>query len=205
VKRVIGTSILLLALPVAAADPEFTVTWKNPAAGSTAFAGKKVVGLVVSDDMPLRQSAEEALARELTAKGVRGVPAYQMIPKEEVRDKDRAKAWFERTETAGVVIMRLVDISKETRPTVVAWESAPYYGSLWGYYPYAWGATIDLTPNKTRVTVVVETLVFDVPGNRLLWAGTSQTTNPKGAQPLVKSLVNAAADQMRKDGLIRGQ
>ena len=126
-----------------------------------------------------------------------------MIPKEEVRDKDRAKAWFERTDTAAVVIMRLVDISKETRPTVVAWESAPYYGSLWGYYPYAWGATIDLSPNKTTVTVVVETLVFDVTGNRLLWAGTSETTNAKGAQELVKKLVNAAAEQMRKDGLIR--
>lgn len=204
-KRLICLSVVaLLALPIAATGQTFTATWKSPDAAGIAYAGKKVVGLIVSDDMALRQSAEEALARELSAKGVRGVPAYQMIPKEEVRDKDRAKAWFARTDTAGVVIMRLVDISKETRPTVVAWQSAPYYGSLWGYYPYVWGATIDLTPNKTSTTVVVETLVFDVAGNRLLWAGTSETTNPKGgAQAFVKSLVNAAADQMRKDGLIR--
>ena len=202
-KRLVLLCMALLALPVAAASQTFTATWKNPAAGNISYAGKKVVGLIVTDDMALRQSTEEALARELTARGVRGIPAYQMIPKEEVRDKDRAKAWFERTDTAGVVIMRLVDISKETRPTVVAWQSAPYYGSLWGYYPYAWGATIDLSPNKTTVRVAVETLVFDVPGNRLLWAGTSETVNPKGAQALVKSLVNAAADQMRKDGLIR--
>lgn len=202
-KRLVLICLVLLALPVAGAGPSFTATWKNPAAGNIGYAGKKVVGLIVSDDMALRQSTEEALARELTARGVRGVPAYQMIPKEEVRDKDRAKAWFERTDTAGVVIMRLVDISKETRPTVVAWESQSYYGSLWGYYPYAWGATIDLSPNKTSVTVIVETLVFDVATNRLLWAGTSESTNPKGAQALVKSLVDAAAEQMRKDGLIR--
>ena len=139
---------LVAALPSTAASQTFTATWKNPAAGNISYAGKKIVGLIVSDDMPLRQSTEEALARELTARGVKGIPAYQMIPKEEVRDKDRAKAWFERTDTAAVVIMRLVDMSKETRPTVVAWESAPYYGSLWGYYPYAWGATIDLTPQQ---------------------------------------------------------
>lgn len=197
------TCAALAAWPVAGAEPTFTATWKNPAAGNVTYAGKRVVGLIVSDDMALRQSAEEALARELTAKGVRGVPAYQMIPKEEVRDKDRAKAWFERTTTAGVVIMRLVDVNKETRPSVVAWQSAPYYGSLWGYYPYVWGATFDLSGNRTTVTVAVETLVFDVAGNRLLWAGTSETTNPKGAQALVKSLVNAAAEQMQKDGLIR--
>ncbi len=203
IRRSFFVLAMLLALPYAAGAQTFTATWKNPAAGNVSYAGKKVVGLIVSDDMALRQSTEEELARQLTSRGVRGVPAYQAIPKEEVRDKDKAKAWFERTKTDGVVIMRLVDLSKETRPTVVAWESNAYYGSLWGYYPYAWGATIDLSPNKTTVSVIVETLVFDVPGNRLLWAGTSETTNPKGAQELVKKLVNAAAEQMRKDGLIR--
>jgi hypothetical protein len=192
-----------LSLSSAAGAQTFTATWKNPAAGNVTYAGRKVVGLIVSNDMALRQSTEEALARELTAKGVRGIPAYQMIPMEEIRDKDRAKAWFERTDTAGVVLMRLVDMTKETRPTVIAWESAPYYGSLWGYYPYAWGVTFDLTPNKTTVTVAVETLVFDVKGNKLLWAGTSQTSDAKDAQDLVKKLVNAAAEQMQKDGLIR--
>lgn len=204
-KRLVLIYVVLLALPAVVSGQTFTATWKNPAAGASTYAGKRVVGLIVSDDMALRQSTEEELARQLTARGVRGVPAYQAIPKEATRDKDKAKAWFERTKTDGVVIMRLVDLSKETRPTVVAWSSNAYYGSLWGYYPYAWGATIDLSPNKTTVNVVVETLVFDVTGNRLLWAGTSETTNPKGAQELVKKLVKAAAEQMQKDGLIRGK
>jgi hypothetical protein len=203
VKRLVLAYIVLLALPAAVSGQTFTATWKNPAAGASTYAGKRVVGLIVSEDMALRQSTEEELARQLTARGVRGVPAYQAIPKEAIRDTDKAKAWFERTKTDGVVIMRLVDLTKETRPTVVAWESNAYYGSLWGYYPYAWGATIDLSPNKTTVNVLVETLVFDVTGNRLLWAGTSETTNPKGAQELVKKLVSAAAEQMKKDGLIR--
>ncbi len=201
-RRVPFVVLLLILLPAVAGAQTFTATWKNPDAGNIVYAGKRVVGLIVSDDMALRQSAEEALARELTAKGVRGVPAYQAIPKEEIRNTEKAKAWFERTRTDGVVIMRLLDLSKQTRPTVIAWQSADY-NALWSYYPYAWGATFDLSPNKTTVTVAVETLVFDVPSSRLLWAGTSDTTNPKGAQDLVKKLVNAAADQMRKDGLIR--
>jgi hypothetical protein len=53
------------------------------------------------------------------------------------------------------------------------------------------------------VTVVVETLIFDVATSKLLWAGTSESSNPKGAQALVKDIVDAAADRMRKDGLIR--
>jgi hypothetical protein len=85
----------------------------------------------------------------------------------------------------------------------MVWQSAPYYGSLWSYYPYVWGTTFDITPGRTDLKVVVETLVFDVGGNKLLWAGTSESTNPENAQALVKSIVNGAADQMKKDGFMR--
>jgi len=203
-KYLAASSLVLLALSSAsAAKPTFTRTWKAPGAENLGYAGKKVVGLVVSDDMPLRMSAEEALARELTAKGVQGLAAYRVIPREEIRDATRVRGWFERAGAAGVVMMRLIDLSKETMPSVMVWQSGTYYGSLWSYYPYAWGATFDITPARTDVKVVVETLVFDVAGSKLLWAGTSESENPEDAQTLVKSLVNAAADQMKKDGLMR--
>jgi len=167
------------------------------------YAGKKIVGLVVSNDMSLRMSSEEALARELTAKGVEGVAAYRVIPAQEIRDANTARSWFERAGAAGVVVMRLIDLSKETMPSVMVWQTAPYYGSLWSYYPYAWGATFDLSGPRTEVKIVVETLVFDVAGNQLLWAGTSESTNPESAQALIKGIVDGAANQMKKDGLTR--
>jgi hypothetical protein len=196
--------VLAHSIAAGAAKPTFTSTWKANVA-ATSYAGKKVVGLIVSDDMNLRMSAEEALARQLTANGVQGVAAYRLIPGEEVRDKDRAKAWFERTGVDGVVIMRLIDLTKEKVPTVIVWQGYDQYSSLWSYYPYAWGATyqISTSGSRTLTTVTVETLVFDVSANKLLWAGTSETTNPDGAQALVASIVDGVADQMRKDGLIR--
>ena len=148
-------------------------------------------------------SAEEALAREITARGAQGVAAYRVIPQEEIRNKDNAKRWFEQTGAAGVVIMRVVDLSKEKIPTAVVWTGASYYGSLWDYYPYAWGSAIAIGPGRTETTVVVETLIFDIAGNRLLWAGTSESVNPKDAQATVKAIVESAAERMKKDGLIR--
>ena len=185
------------------AKAKFTSTWKAPEAGNVAYAGKKVVGLIVSDDLSLRMSTEEALARALTAKGADGVAAYRVIPREEIRDQERAKRWFEKSGAAGVVIMRLVDLSKETIPSSVVWQSAGYYGSLWSYYPYAWGSTFAIVPGRTDTKVVVEMMVFDIAGNRPVWAGTSASVNPKDAQALVTAIVDGAAEQMRKDGLIR--
>ena len=199
-------SIASLALSAGAdTKAKFTSTWKAPGAAAVTYAGRKVVGLIVSDDLSLRMSTEEALARELTAKGAQGVAAYRVIPREEIRDKDRARQWFERSGAAGVVMMRLVDLSKETEPSVVVWSSGSYYGSLWSYYPYAWGTTVELGSGRTDTRVVVETMVFDIAGSRLLWAGTSESVNPKDAQALVTAIVDSAADQMRKDGLIRGK
>jgi len=197
-------SVLLLAF-VAAPDAKakFLTKWKAPDAANLSYRGQKIVGLIINDDMDLRMSAEEALARELTARGVQGVAAYRLIPREEIKDKDRVRGWFERAGAAGVVVMRLVDLTKETTPSVVVWQSGSYYGSLWDYYPYAWGATFDLSGGRTNVNVVVETLVFDVAKAKLLWAGTSESTNPDGAQALVKAIVDSAADEMKKDGLIR--
>jgi hypothetical protein len=193
---------VVFAVTVAAAEkPTFTSTWK--ASGAQArYAGKKVVGLIVSNDLNLRMSAEEALARQLTANGVQGIAAYRTIPGEEIKDKDRAKAWFERTGVDAVVMMRLVNLTKEKRPTVIAWQSDPLYSSMWSYYPYVWGATIDLSGGGTDVTVTVETVIFDVAKGKLLWAGTSATVNPDTAQTLVASLVDGMVDQMRKDGFI---
>jgi hypothetical protein len=203
--RPLSAAAVLAVAVVAVVDakPKFTSTWKSPAAEAMGYAGKKVVGLIVSPDMSLRMSAEEALAQQLTAKGVQGVAAYRLIPQEEIRDPERVKGWFQRAGAAGVVIMRLVDLSKDTQPSAVVWSSGSYYDSLWSYYPYVWGATINISPARTEVKVVVETLLFDIERSRLLWAGTSESTNPEGAQTLVKELVDGAAEQMKKDGLIR--
>jgi hypothetical protein len=200
---VIATLAIVSTATAAAPKPKFTATWKAPGVKDVDYAGKKVVGLIVTGDLPLRMSTEEALAQALTARGVQGLAAYRVIPKEEIADPESAKSWFQRTGASGVAIMRLVDLSKETQPSVVVWQSAPYYSSLWSYYPYAWGASINIGPPRTDVRVIVETLFFDIEGNRLLWAGTSESTNPAGAQELVKGIVEGAADQMRKDGLIR--
>lgn len=194
--------VLLSASGAVGAKVKFLSTWKSPDANNLTYAGKKVVGLLMSDDEALRMSAEEALSRELIGRGVEGVPAYRLIPKEEVKDPERAKGWFERSAVAAVVVLRLKDIARETTPPSVMWAS-PMYGSLWSYYPYGWGSSYTFVPGHDDLKIVVETLIFDVAGNRLLWAGTSQTTNPKNLQAFMKDLVKACGEEMRKQGLIQ--
>lgn len=201
-RLVIALAIVTLLVGAVSAQAKFTSTWKAPGAQGVSFAGKKVVGLIIHDDMNLRMSAEEALARELTNRGLEGVAAYRLIPKEEIRDPKLVRAWFERAGAAGVVMMRLIDLTKEKIPSAVVWQSATYY-DLWSYYPYSWGAVYEITPSRTEVKFIVETTVFDVAAGHMVWAGTSESANPKGVQVLVKDIVTAAGTEMRKEGLVR--
>jgi hypothetical protein len=185
-----------------AADPLFTSTWKSPSAEGVSFGGKKVAALIISSDENLRVSGEEQLARELTALGMQGTPAYRMIPREELASADRARPWFERASIEGVVSLRPVSMDTRRTYAPTVWAQ-PYYSTLWGYYGYGW--TSIYAPGSVRedTTLVVETLVHSVPRDALLWAGVSTTTNPKGAQKFITELVAAAVREMKNERLAR--
>jgi hypothetical protein len=51
--------------------------------------------------------------------------------------------------------------------------------------------------------VTVETLVYSLEQDKLVWAGRSATTNPDKVAPFVKELAAGAARELRKQGLIK--
>jgi hypothetical protein len=204
VSIVTAASAFSLSAVLLAAAPKFVSTWKAPDAPKVTFAGKKVAALVMSDDLNLRMSGEEALVRELAAVGVPGgVASYRIVPREELRDPDKAKGWYERAGAEGVVAMRLVDSDKRQVWNPSMWVTTNY-SSLWGYYGYGWNAVYAAGGSTTvERTVVIENLIFSVPLNKLLWAGVTETTNPKDAASAIKDIVAACVKEMTKEGLIR--
>ena len=193
---------IVSAAALAAETPKFTSTWKWMDAGTVSFAGKKVAALVITKDDSLRVAGEEALVRELSARGLQMVATYRIVPQPELETAQKARVWYEKSGVEGVVALRPTSREKVVTYTPSMWVSASY-GSLWSYYDYGWGAVY--VPGRTSedTHVVVETLVFSVPKNQLVWAGVSETRNPKELQQFVKDLVGVAAKEMEKQGLHR--
>jgi hypothetical protein len=101
--------------------------------------------------------------------------------------------------------MRAVGSEKELSASSGGYMwGAPYYGSFWGtgYYGYGWGAVYDPGYLRTDTIVHVETLVYDLKTDKLVWAGKSQSTNPDRVDALIKELVASAAENMKKQGLV---
>jgi hypothetical protein len=182
------TAVIVVALlAVLPAAIRFTSTFKSMDAGGVSFAGRKVAALVISNDDSLRVSGEEALAKELTARGMQALATYRLAPKEEMRRAETARPWFEKAGVEGVVAVR------------------PNYGTLWGYYGYGWTAVFVPGSQRQQTVVVVESTVYSLPRNQLLWAAVTETTNPRDLRAFVAELAKTSVEEMQKQGLARRQ
>jgi hypothetical protein len=201
VTRVFICIVLALTTVAVTAAPKLTNVWKSPEVARLSFAGKKVAALVLTSNQSLQMSGEEALARELTARGVGGVATYRIAPSEVLKNVETAKAWFEKVKVEGVVALRPVSLEKSKEASAILWTSG-YYPSFWGYYGYGWSNAYVPLSTRDVTTITVETLVYDITRDQLVWAAASNTRDPETLQEFIKDLVNAAVKEMRKAKLV---
>jgi hypothetical protein len=201
----VGLVLAAAATAGACASTTFQSSWRAPGAEPLNFKGKNVAALIVSKDESIRYGAEDALAREITARGAVGIAAYSVIPRELIQDKEKAKEFLEKADVVGVVAMRVVGKDQEITSSPATYWGGPYYATFWGggYYGWGWGGVYDPGYLRTDTIVTVETLVYSLPQNKLVWAGRSETTNPSKVGPFIKELVGKAAAELKKQGLIR--
>ena len=161
----------------------FETTYQDPDAKPMQVRGAKVVAAVMIKDPPARHRAEDALASEITKLGGQGIAMYTIdaasAPDKEGESKTRAAV--EAVGATGLVVMRPVDVNHRTTATSTV-SSNDMYGGYWGgYYGIGWeDPWIDKSPDtRIDMVVTVETFVFSLPQNKLVWTGTSETINPR--------------------------
>lgn len=200
-RRPLVVVLMFAATVYVSAAPKFLAVWKSPEVSRLNFAMKKVAALVITDSQSLQMSGEEALARELIERNVNGTPTYRFVPREELKSAEKARPWFERAKVDGVVALRPVKRETEQEYSPVIWSSG-YYPDFWGYYGYGWTNVYVLPTGRDTTTITVETLIYDLTRNQLVWAATSETRDPKNLQNFVEDLVSAAVREMKKMKLV---
>jgi hypothetical protein len=200
--------IAAAALTLAAcASESFVSSWKAPDATPLQVEGAKVGAVVMVKDDAMRRDAEDTLAREISARGAQGIPGYTVLEGRPSKEREaEAKAAFERAGVQGVVVMRPVSVDKDVTVTPVTYGPSADSGFWGGYYGQGW-STAYAEPMggdvHTTTTVTIETLVYSLRQNKLVWKGQSRTTDPKNVESLVKKLSAATAKELDKQGLLR--
>lgn len=181
------------------ASTTFVSTWKNPeVAPFPRPKGQTIIAAVAAEDKYIRQGAEDALASELTKRGYNGMPSYRVLPPG-VTEEGPAKEAFAKIGAVGIIVMRPLAIDQELSMTSVSVYAGPYYGGYWGgYYGYGWGHPYGSTMVTSDTVLIVETLVYSLEHNKLIWSGRSKTTNPDDVAKFVRGLAESVAWEMNK-------
>jgi hypothetical protein len=196
----LGATVLCL---YACATTTFVSTWKAPDAQQVSPMGKTIAAVFVSRDESKRRVGEDALAADLTARGAHGIAAYTLLPNDQRGNVEAARERLKTAGADGVVVMRV--IGKDQRVTYTPGYASTfpvYYNQFGPYWSYGWRTVYEPGYLQTDTVVSVETLVYSLKQDKLLWAGTSHTTNPANVDTLVNEVADAAAKEMSKQGLL---
>ena len=185
------------ALPVLGGGTRIVQRWVSPDVAKYQF--EHVLTICIIKDQTTRQMVEDAMAAR--AKKGNAFPSYGILQEAELRDKEIAKKKILQMGFDGAVVMRPLRV--EDRVTYVPGSYPPYYGSFWGYYGWAGPSLYVPDYVYTDKVVQVETTIFSIKDDKLLWTTLSETKNPESARDVVLGIAKEIGKEARKRGLVK--
>ena len=184
----------LLASTIIASCAATTVVtkWQDPATPRLAFTN--VIALVISSDPTLRRVGEDELCRQVTR--VPCAPAYALIPDGALSNVDTVKLLVQKAGFDGALVFRVVNAREK-----VTYVPPTYGPTFWGYYRYA-GPAYSPGYVQTDQVVRIETSIYSVRDDKLVWVGVTDTMNPNSVSALVKDVAKAVRKELERTGAI---
>jgi hypothetical protein len=154
---------------------------------------EKVFVAYLGVDPASQRKAEDALARNFEQAVV--VKSYELFPDARELDAARMKEAVRAAGCDGAVVMRLARIEQEVSFTPGAYPA--HYRSFGGYWGYAHAYPPEV---YTDEIVHVETNVYSIATDELLYAARSETFNPSSSERLIEEIVAAITDDLEEKG-----
>lgn len=193
-------SIFIGALFFSCTTAHIEKSWRDPEVTVDVSKLNKVLVVALLNNEATRRSTEDKLVEMLKGKGV---ASYNYLTKDVTKDKEaRVQDKLKNEGFDGVVMMRLADVEKDVQ--YVPGRYPAYYGRFWGYYWNAWNAYYDPGYYRTAKTYTVETNVYSLNKDRLIWSGLTSTVDPSGVDKLMNASAKTVYNEMKKEGFVTG-
>jgi hypothetical protein len=181
-------STLLIGLLMACASTKLEKSWADPSFSLNPNPYKKV--LVVA---PLKDEASQRIAEDKIVKQLKksvGVQSYTYLKSTDtdpkILNEKLLKDGFD-----GIIVMHLTDVEKS-----VSYNQGSSYGGWYGYRSYTPGY---YTENKT---FLVETNMYSVKDDKLMWSGTTSSLNPTSFDKSMDEIITAIKTELQKKGIL---
>ncbi len=173
---------------------------------------QKVLVLGIFKDDIQRRSFEAAFANEVDGTGKRAVAGYTLMPDaEDFDNKEEIIAAVNKIGADSVLITSFKGVIEKQREVPARVDYVPRMGRSYGRYGYGYGGYYGSTyetvyrPGYTTTDTIVqlETRVYAVKTEKLVWAGKTKSVNASSGEKIIKDLANLVVADMKKNGLIQ--
>lgn len=192
--------VVVSAMLAACSSTKVVEQWKDPAFGAR-FSDVLVLSL--NGDDTQRRLFETGFTSALDKRNVESVASYELLPDKNDLDEENIRRAIAGSSIDAVLVMRQVKVKTQERyvPPRVDYVGDPFYGSFYGYYGHF--APIYTPGYITEDTIVhLESNLYAVEGEKLVWSGKTETFNPKNTNALIDELAKTILNELSKAKLI---
>jgi len=199
-KRIFLAVLVFTTLASCGPSTKIEKSWMEPGSSVTKSAGNKTFAIAVVKDETSRRVIEDQLVKRLNNNAV---ASYTLISSDMLKaaDEGALKKILTDGQFTHVLLMRLADVEKET--SYVPGTTTGFYGGYGRYYGY--GAGMYSTPGyyTTDKNYFIETTVYTINPDKLVWTGTTKTVNPSKVEKTVNEIADVVSAKMQKDGFLK--
>jgi len=186
------------------ANTKISQSWVEPD-NKRSYDDLLIIG--VGESQQNRRAYESHFVEELRATGTEAEASYKLIPNSEELNRQTVEKAIDGMEIDGVIVTHLVAVDEETiyRPSMdyMPMYGGGYYGGLYSYYPHV--NTYVSRPGyySTHETFTLETNLYDVESEELVWSARSRTFSPESVSEVINDLTKLLIKDLKENNLIK--
>ncbi|ABG60308.1 hypothetical protein [Cytophaga hutchinsonii] len=193
-KQILVLASIALFLFTGCTSTTMQSSWKAPGATYNKEQFKKVMVVALFKDETSRRIAEDKIA----AKNDAFHASYMTLgPDQQNMDEAAFTAFVKKEGYDGVLTLHLIDVEKST-----SYVPGTYQGGYYGWYGMNYGGFYSPGYYTEDNNYIIETNVFSVSQNKLLWSGVTSTLNPVDMNKTIDEVWDAVIARMKREGFI---
>lgn len=212
--------IVFVGVSVMGCKPtELVGSWKNPEVETEDY--KKIGVVTLSPNMNGRAVLETEMAGALRAAGAPVIATFDIFPlagrtelikemeltDEEVKEHIRER--IEEFDFDAILVMAVLDVQKEEHyhsgsSFSASFPTYPVYGYGYaGYYGYVYNTVYTPGYYETSSTYFLESNLYDVASEQLLWTGQTRTKDPKSIDKEAAEIAKLIVHELKTKGALK--
>lgn len=204
--KIINNLLLLLFLGMllySCSSSELVSTWKDEEfIKENKF--KKLLVIAIGEREDSQKLFENLFKKNFEEENVEAVKSYPLLGSNRKLMRDEILSIVSDLKIDGVLITHLKGTEKEVTysPNSPSTMSGTNMGSMYTYYQSTYDYLHAASSSQQKVKVILETRLFDVKEERVVWSTVSATIDPNDVRKAIEEIQELIIDQMKEDNVI---